>query len=166
MVKTLTLLAFLLGSAHSHEAPLEVASSALQKDRPIPTQYTCRGRNISIPLRWRHVPSGTRSLAVVLTNETVGEPLRYLWAMYNIPPRQKWLKPNASLMHGERYAINSWGHVNYDGPCPSHGEHYYVLRIYALKKRFRFVKTIHAAALIDAMHNHIIATAKLSGWYS
>jgi len=166
VVKTLTLLAYLLGNVQSHEAPMEVVASALHKDRPIPVQYTCRGRNISIPLRWRHVPSGTRSLAIIMTDESAGKTLRYLWGMYNIPPRQKGLKPNASLVRGEQFAINSWGHERYDGPCPSKGEHHYVLRLYALKTRFHFAKTIRAAELKHAMHNHIIATAKLRGWYS
>ncbi len=165
MVKTLAIIAYLFGNVQGHEAPLQMASSAFQNDHAIPKRYTCRGRNISIPLRWRYIPPGTRSLAVIMTDEGAPKDRRYLWALYNIPPQQKWLRPNASLVRGEQYAMNSWGHVNYDGPCPTQGEHRYVVRLYALNTRLYFDKTINAAQLKDAMHNHIITTAKIEGWY-
>ncbi len=166
MIKTLTLLTYLLGGAQSHEAPLQVASSALRSNHPIPIQYTCRGRNISVPLRWRHIPAGTRSLAIIMTDENAPKDKRYLWAAYNIPPQKKYLKPNAGLVRGEQYAINSWGHVAYDGPCPVKGEHRYVLKLYALNTHLYFDKAIHASQLKKAMRTHVIESATLESWYN
>ena len=167
MVKTLTLLTFLLGSAQRHEAPLQVASAALRENSPIPTRYTCRGKNISIPLRWRHIPPGTRSLVIIMTDENVPKDKRYLWAVYNIPPQLRYLKPNMPLVRGEQHAINSWGHTNYDGPCPMKGHrHRYVVKLYALNTRLYFDKTVHAPQLKDAMHKHVIAAATIESWYS
>jgi len=161
MVETLTFLAYLFGNMHKHEAPLEVASAALRNHQDIPTLYTCEGRNISLPLHWRHIPAGTQSLALIMTDEAASKGKRYLWAIYNIPVQQKQLKTNPSLLRNERYAINSWGHLRYDGPCGKPFRHPYVLKLYALNTRFYFNKTISAAALKKAMRRHIIAFAKI-----
>jgi Raf kinase inhibitor-like YbhB/YbcL family protein len=161
MVETLTFLAYLFGNVHKHEARLEVASAALRNHQDIPTLYTCKGSNISLPLHWRHIPAGTQSLAFIMTDETALKGKRYLWAMYNIPVQQKQLKTNPSLLRNEKYAINSWGHLGYDGPCGKLIHHPYALKLYALDTRFYFNEAISAAVLKKAMRHHIIASAKI-----
>lgn len=160
MIKTLTILTYLFAGAEPHQLPMELRSTVLgTRGGEIPVSYTCRGRDVSIPLEWRHVPAGTRSLALVMLDKT--PPKKYLWAIYNIPPQQRWVESAAKLFRGEQYAKNSWGHLRYDGPCPSQNEHRYVITLYALKAHFYFDKKITTAELLEAMQHRIITTAKI-----
>lgn len=166
VIKTLTLLAYLFGGAESHQTPMELTSKVIQANGDIPITYTCHGRNVSIPLEWRHVPNGTRSLALVMIDKSAPKKRRYLWAVYNIPPKRHWIKPAAKLFRGEQFAENSWGHLSYDGPCPSQGEtHHYVIKLYALRARFYFHKKITTKELLDAMKHRVISSAKLEVHY-
>ena len=162
MVKTLAILAYLLGGAESHQMPMELSSSVIKPNGNIPITYTCDGKNVSIPLKWRHVPSGTRSLALVMYDQSAPKEKRYLWAIYNISPERHWLKAAEKLLRGAHYAENSWGHLRYDGPCPMRGEeHHYVIKLYALKAHFYFQKEITTAELFQVMAHRVIATAQI-----
>src|SRR5262245_4113201 len=44
----------------------EITSSAFKEKAPIPSKYTCDGANISPPLQWAGVPSGTKSLVLIV----------------------------------------------------------------------------------------------------
>lgn len=166
MIRTLAVLAYLFGGVEGHQPPMELSSVVLLPSGNIPVVYTCHGRNVSIPLKWSHVPAGTRSLALVMYDKNAAPKRRYLWTVYNIPPERHWIKPAAKLLRGEQYAENSWGHLSYDGPCPSQGEYHYVIELYALKARFHFYKKIRTPELLKAMKHRIIATAKLNVHYS
>ena len=100
MIKTLTILAYLLGGAESHQMPMELSSAVVKPNGDIPATYTCNGGNISIPLRWRHIPSGARSLALVMYDKSASKEKRYLWSIYNIPPERHWINAAAKLFRG------------------------------------------------------------------
>lgn len=161
MIKTLALMAYLIGGAELHQLPMELSSSVVQSKGEFPIAFTCAGRNVSIPLRWRHIPTGARSLALVMIDTSTPKK-RYLWAVYNIPPERHWMNTAAKLLRGEHYAENSAGHLRYEGPCPPRGEeHHYVIRLYALKTRFYFHQKVTAEVLLKAMEHRIIATAEI-----
>ncbi|MCB1827088.1 MAG: YbhB/YbcL family Raf kinase inhibitor-like protein [Coxiellaceae bacterium] len=167
MIKTLTVLTYLFGGAETHQPPMELLSKALASNGKIPIKYTCHGRNVSIPLAWRHIPAGTRSLALVMYQKDGVTKHRYLWAVYNIPPERQWITPAAKLLRGEHYAENSDGHLDYDGPCPSEGkQQHYVIELYALKARFYFHKNVATPTLLKAMEHRVIAKAKLDLYYN
>jgi Raf kinase inhibitor-like YbhB/YbcL family protein len=162
LIKTLAMLAYLFTGTHHHQLPMTLTSPISPK---IPVEHTCHGHNILFPMRWHHVPAGTRSLALVMMDEDEPENRRYLWAVYNILPERHWIGPAEQLLRGERYAQNSWGHLAYDGPCPLQGKHHYVARLYALKVRFYFEKKMAVSRLLKAMKHRIIATATLKMHY-
>jgi phosphatidylethanolamine-binding protein (PEBP) family uncharacterized protein len=45
---------------------IEVTSTAFQQGMTIPKQYTGDGADQSPPLRWSELPSGTKSIALVV----------------------------------------------------------------------------------------------------
>jgi len=164
MIKTLTVLAYLLTGAESHQEAMKLSSFGIYPDGEVSVEYTCQGRNVSIPVEWSHVPAGTRSLVLLMSDNS--PPRRvYLWAVYNVPPERQWLEPAAKLLRGEHYAKNTLGHLNYDGPCPSEGEHHYTIKLYALRTRFYFNKKVTAEELIQAMQHRVIATATLEAHF-
>jgi len=166
MVKTLAILTYLFGGMHTHHSHMSLNSSVLQPNQEIPKVYTCYGHNISPPLHWHHLPADTRSLVIIMFDKDAPEKHRYLWARYNILLQDNWIASNAPLLRGEQDAENSWGHLGYDGPCPSYGKHHYVIKLYALKVRFYFHKKVTVPELLIEMKHRVIATATLKVQYS
>lgn len=162
MFKTLAMMTYLLGGAETQQLPMELMPAVTMAGSELPSDYTCQGKNLSIPVKWRHVPNGTRSLAIVMYDKTL-TPRKYLWAVYDIYPEHHFLSSQSiNAFRGEKVAKNSYGHLQYDGPCPPPGEaHHYVIKLYALKARFFFREPISTPELMTAMNHRVISTAKI-----
>lgn len=72
-------------------------SSVFEHGTAIPSAYTCQGDDISPPLRWSHIPPGTKSLALIVDDPDAPDPnapkMTWVhWLLYNIPRIQMvWL---------------------------------------------------------------------------
>ena len=119
--------------------PLLLASPAFAQGGPIPSEYTCDGADISPPLRWSGVPSGTGSLVLVVEDPDAASGLFRHRAAVDIPPGVGGLsagyvrsRPAAGL----REARNDFGADDYGGPCPprSAGTHHYHFRLLAISR--------------------------------
>ena len=89
--------------------------------------------------------------------------LRYLyhWAIFNIHTI-KTLEDISSLPAGTQIAKNSWGKLEYNGPCPPPGTpNHYVFSLYALDTVLKHDSEIDAQALLDAIQNHVLGVAQL-----
>src|SRR2546422_8354396 len=65
---------------------LTVSSSAFKDGQPIPEEYTAYGKGRSIPLSWSDLPSGTRSIAIVMDDPDAKTPRPFVhWLIYDIP---------------------------------------------------------------------------------
>jgi len=143
-----------------------INSPALGANKEIPLIYTCKGQNISLPLSWSGVPKGARSLALVIYDEDTPWPNFYHWEVFNIPPSQHNLPADAHLAANEQEANNSWGKQIYEGPCPTQGEHHYVIRLYALDQNLSISADKSPLELHRAMEDHIIAWAQTTGRFN
>jgi len=45
---------------------MKLVSSAFIEGGEIPALYTCQGKDISVPLSWKDVPSGAKSLVLIV----------------------------------------------------------------------------------------------------
>ncbi len=118
-------------------APMSItlASPAFAAGGTIPSVYTCSGRDISPPLRWSGVPSGTRELALELIDpDAPGGPFLH-WALAQIPPTVRSLAAGQSVPPGTVAGTNGFGRIGYGGPCPPAGAkpHRYVFVLLALR---------------------------------
>ncbi len=167
MIKTITFVAYILSQAYGTvNDHFEIKSKAFPNKGKIPAVYTCRGRDISFPLRWRGVPTGTQSLTLIISDPDAPGGTWYHWALYNLPRRLKRLpKDGNNFVRKEDAALNSWHKQKYRGPCPPSGTHRYIVRLYALDTSFYFTKPPSAAELIKAMRHHVIASTELVGTF-
>ncbi len=134
----------------------------------------CKGDNESPQLSWtrgQDWDGEVGSYAVVMFDETASFTH---WGMYNIPPTRRSLPENAGVT-GSTFGsqiYNDAGLPAYSGPCPPpglvpHGNHYYVITVYALDAPLRlpftppFVPT--SPALFRAMLGHVIDAASITG---
>jgi hypothetical protein len=65
--------------------PLMLASPAIPPSGEIPSQYTCDGADISPPLTWSGLPSGTQSLIVVVEDPDAPSGVFHHWAAFSMP---------------------------------------------------------------------------------
>ncbi len=136
------------GSKHAHPAartattPIRVRSApvsirlsspAFAKGGPIPSLYTCNGRDISPPLRWSGLPSGTRELALELIDRDAPGGAFIHWTLAGIAPSLSGLASGEAIPPGAVAGRNGFGKDGYGGPCPPSGPaHRYLFVVMAL----------------------------------
>ena len=153
--------------------PTELRSAAFVHQGEIPQRFTCDGEDLSPPLAWSGIPSGTKSLALIVDDPDAPDPkapkrVYVHWVLYNIPPDVSGLGeaiPPAALPAGALEGLNDWGRTGYGGPCHPIGRHRYFHKLYALDKVFRDLGKPTKSQLLAVMADHILAEAHLIGTY-
>jgi Raf kinase inhibitor-like YbhB/YbcL family protein len=151
---------------------LTLTSSAFEPGGTIPSKYTCEGDDVSPPLAFAGVPSGTKSLALVVDDPDAPDPkapkkVWVHWLVYNLPAESEGLPENASGAGLPKDAITGLSdrkETAYHGPCPPIGRHRYFLKLYALDIALP-QKPLAKPELEAAMKGHVLAQAELIGTY-
>jgi Raf kinase inhibitor-like YbhB/YbcL family protein len=112
-------------------------SSFLSKKHEANTGSCNSGGNVSPAIEWSHVPSTTKSFAVLMTDPDGGRGRGSThWIAYNIPLTATKLPEGAGApgASGFTQGRNSSGLDHYRGPCPTVGDqpHHYVFAVFAL----------------------------------
>ncbi len=148
---------------------MEIFSPEFQPGDPIPRKYTCDGTDISIPLGWKKVPEGTKSLAVIMDDPDAPMGTWVHWVIYNIPATAKGLQENQPhsemLKDGSMQGINTGKQTGYSGPCPPGGVHRYFFKLYALDMMLPVKAGLTKEGLLEAMQSHIIEETQIFGTY-
>jgi Raf kinase inhibitor-like YbhB/YbcL family protein len=152
---------------------LTLESGAFAAGAAIPTRYTCEGDDVSPPLAWSDVPTGTRSLALIVDDPDAPDPAAprrtwVHWVLYNLPPDSHGLADgvkSTQLPTGTREGMNDWERTGYGGPCPPIGRHRYFHKLYALDVVLPDLGRPNKAQLLDAIEGHVLAQAELIGTY-
>jgi Raf kinase inhibitor-like YbhB/YbcL family protein len=153
--------------------PLTLSSPAFENGEPIPRRYTCEGDDISPPLDWSGIPTGTKSLALIVEDPDAPDPAApkrvwVHWVLYDIPETTSGLPEGAGgrdLPEGCREGLNDWKKLGYGGPCPPIGRHRYFFKLYALDTVLGDLKHPTKAKLGRAMEGHVLGTVELIGTY-
>ena len=112
-------------------APLVLSSATLAEGGEFPVDNTCRGRDVSPPLQWTGVPSGTVELAVVVRDVDAGGSVH--WVIAGLTSDVGGLAEGTAPT-GAVEATNDFGGPGWAGPCPVTGAHNYEIRLYALSQ--------------------------------
>lgn len=152
-----------------------ISSSAFVNLGTIPVQFTGDGKDLSPPLTWSNVPSGTKELALIVDDPDAPTPKPWVhWVIYKIPADQKGLvegfPPNPTLpeVGGALQGKNTWENsIGYRGPLPpqGHGTHHYHFKLYALGRAIDAKPNLDKEGLLAAIADHTLATAELIGVY-
>jgi hypothetical protein len=143
---------------------VELVSDAFANNSPIPQKYTCKGENISPPLRVLAIPPDTQSMALVVEDLDASPRPRVHWFVFNIPSVTADIfegKPPNGGMEG----FANGGKPGYEGPCPGYfkGVHRYRFRVIALKTSLDAPETITLDDIEQIFHENTIAQADLIG---
>jgi Raf kinase inhibitor-like YbhB/YbcL family protein len=147
-----------------------LSSPAFSDGQAIPNKYTCHGQDISPPLEWSGTPLQTKSIALICEDPDSPSGTFTHWVIFDVPVGATGLVENvpktATLPDGSRQGQNGFGNIGYNGPCPPGGKlHHYIFRIYALDAPLTLNSGASGDDLLNAMNNHILAQAKLTGTY-
>ena len=153
---------------------LEITSSAFKDQEKIPTQYImpgAGGKNISVPLSWKNIPSGTRSFALSVVDPHPVAQNWVHWLVINIPPNISSLEEGASrkkMPPGSMELKNSFGDIGYGGPQPPKGtgDHPYVFTLYALSvEKLDLGVNTSLSAFKKTLEGKILDSTTITGKY-
>ena len=157
-------IALAIVSFASGEGKMKITSSAFQEGGSIPSKFTCDGGDTSPPLQIAQVPSGAKSLALVVDDPDAPSGLFTHWMVWNISPQTNIIAEGSTPkgVHG----TNDFGKFGYGGPCPPSGTHRYYFKIFALDRELDLPPGTKRSQLDAAMKGHIVAQGELMGRYS
>jgi Raf kinase inhibitor-like YbhB/YbcL family protein len=144
---------------------MKLMSTAFQHNSPIPALYTCDGRDVNPPLAITDVPSGAKSLALIVDDPDAPRGTWVHWVLWNIDPATSTI-PEHSIPPGASEGVNDFKKQHYGGPCPPSGTHRYFFKLYALDRTLDLKSITTAAMLETAMKGHVLAEHALIGLYS
>ncbi len=158
----------------------EISSPAIGADGTIPLKFTangfgCSGGNASLPLAWKDVPAGAKSLALTMFDPDAPTGSGFWhWLVVNMPPTTTGLPEgagepgNAKLPAGAVQARGDAGVAGYFGPCPPQGDapHHYVLTLFAVDTDKLDIDANTAGAVVGFnLHFHTIDKASVTYTY-
>ena len=132
---------------------------------PIDPRHGCDGSNAAPPLAWNGVPEAAQELAVALVDQSDlsrGRPFVH-WALTGLDPALPGLVEDEVPL-GARTALNFFGNVGYDGPCPPPGStHVYELTLFALGQQLEVAEGTPAAEVLDLVGTVAIDQTTVTG---
>ncbi|WP_445927562.1 YbhB/YbcL family Raf kinase inhibitor-like protein [Leptodesmis sp.] len=163
------------GSDRPSSSPTPVGGTTMKLESPafsanglIPSEYTCDGKNISPPLTWTEIPTGTQSLALIVDDPDAPRGTFVHWVVYNLPATLTELPAHVTMetdLAGGLQGKNDFRSLGYGGPCPPSGTHRYFFKLYALDQPLRLPAGASKAQVLTTAEGHILASAELIGRY-
>jgi Raf kinase inhibitor-like YbhB/YbcL family protein len=157
-------IALAIASVAAGGAKMKITSSAFQDGGNIPSKFTCDGGDASPPLQIADVPSGAKSVVLVVDDPDAPSGLFTHWMVWNISPQTNAIAEGTTPkgVHG----TNDFGKSGYGGPCPPSGTHRYYFKIFALDRELDLPSGAKRSQLDAAMKGHVVAQGELMGRYS
>jgi hypothetical protein len=146
----------------------KLESPAFRNHTDIPAEYTCDGKDIPPPLKWRDSPVGTKSFVLIVDDPDAPDPKApqrtwVHWLVYNIPPDAASL--DQKLPEKAQIGVNDFKKTAWGGPCPPKGKHRYFYKLYALDTILKFSHAPTKKELEAAMKGHVLGQSELIGLY-
>ena len=150
-------------TSFSNSPKLKITSTSFANNSSIPAKYSCEGEEASPPLLISDIPSGTKSLAIILHDPDAPREGGFThWVVWNIEPGNNNIPEN---FKGAQQGLNGAGQPGYKGMCPPSGTHHYHFMVYALDTKLDIDKKKDKAGLEKSMQGHILAQGDLVGLY-
>ncbi|MGK8521790.1 YbhB/YbcL family Raf kinase inhibitor-like protein [Nocardia asteroides] len=145
---------------------ISVRSPAFDHGDPIPTVYTCNGRNEPPPLTWT-APAQAADLALIVDDPDAPSGLFTHWVVSNIPPTTTSIEQGQTPAGGV-VSLNSANRAEYFGPCPPAGTgvHHYRFTVYALSHPVTVTPDTTPDAARSAIVDASLGDGQLIGTYT
>lgn len=150
---------------------IELRSPAFASMAQIPPSHvgSASGGNLSPPLQWSGLPSGTQELVLIVEDADAPLPFAFVHAIaVGISPQLEGF-PVGALSSASRglltLGLNTFGSATYVGPQPltGHGPHRYSFQLLALDRPMYFDMPPNRARLLKAIDGAVIGRGRLDG---
>jgi Raf kinase inhibitor-like YbhB/YbcL family protein len=146
------------------EASMKLTSPAFEHNQKIPVLYTCDGGNIHPPLEISGVPSGAKSLALIVDDPDAPGGTFTHWVIWNIHPDTAVIEEGA-VPEKSQEGTNSAGQIGFFPPCPPSGQHRYFFTLYALDAKLGLDGKATKTDVEKAIAGHVMAQSLFVGVY-
>lgn len=143
---------------------MRITSPDFDDNGMIPSRFTRDGENLRPTIKISDVPTGARSLAVIMDDPDAPTGTFLHWTAWNIPPDTSEI-PGDSLPNGSVEGPNGRAEIGYTGPCPPSGTHRYIFHLFALNETLDLEQKFSRDELEEKMNGKIIEEAQLIGLY-
>jgi Raf kinase inhibitor-like YbhB/YbcL family protein len=150
---------------------IELRSPAFASMAQIPPSHvgSAQGGNLSPPLQWTGLPTGTRELVLIVEDADAPLPFAFVHAIaVGISPDLNGL-PVGALSSASRgllmLGLTTFGSAVYVGPQPltGHGPHRYSFQLLALDRTLHFESPPSRTQLLKAIDGAVIGRGRLDG---
>ena len=135
-----------------------IISTDFEEGGEIPKKFGYKHGNEQPDIQFGSVPNNAKTLALIMDDPDAMAAVGKIWV--------HWLTYHdtngMTLIQGK----TDFGEIGYGGPAPPDGRHTYVFKAYALDIKLVLKEGYSKQELEDAMKDHILAEAKLTGTFT
>ena len=142
-----------------------ISSRDFEEGKEIPKKFGYKHGNEEPHIDVSPIPSGTRSLAVIMDDPDAMGAVGKVWVHWLV-----WFSSDVPVL-GKLSVVgisgkNDFGEIGYGGPAPPDKRHTYIFKAYALDDTLNLKEGYSKQELEDAIKDHILAEAKLTGTFT
>ena len=135
-----------------------ITCSDFDEGAEIPKKFGYKFENEEPNISFNRPPSSTTTLALIMDDPDAMGAVGKVWL--------HWLQYHNLTESSPVEGKTDFGEIGYGGPAPPDGRHTYIFKAYALDAELELKEGFSKQELEDAMKDHIIAEAKLTGTFA
>ena len=138
---------------------MELTSSDFQEGSEIPKKFGYKHENEQPNAEFSSIPSEAKTLAIIMDDPDAMKAVGKVWV--------HWLTyHNVTDPNSKIEGKTDFGEIGYGGPAPPDRTHTYIFKAFALDTKLDLKEGYSKQELEDAMKDHIIVEAKLTGTFA
>ena len=135
-----------------------ITCSDFDEGAEIPKKFGYKFENEEPNISFNRPPSSTTTLALIMDDPDAMDAVGKVWL--------HWLQYHNLRVSSPVEGKTDFGKIGYGGPAPPDGKHTYIFKGYALDAELELKEGFSKQELEDAMKDHILAEAKLTGTFA
>ena len=135
-----------------------ITCSDFDEGAEIPKKFGYKFENEEPNISFNRPPSSTTTLALIMDDPDAMGAVGKVWL--------HWLQYHNLTKSSPVEGKTDFGEIGYGGPAPPDGRHTYIFKAYALDTELELKEGFSKQELEDAMKDHILAEAKLTGTFA
>ena len=135
-----------------------ITCSDFDEGAEIPKKFGYKFENEEPNITFNRPPSSTTTLALIMDDPDAMGAVGKVWL--------HWLQYHNLTESSPVEGKTDFGEIGYGGPAPPDKRHTYIFKAYALDTELELKEGFSKQELEDAMKDHILAEAKLTGTFA
>ena len=136
-----------------------ISSHDFNEGKEIPKKFGYKFENQQPQIDFKNILDGTKTIALIMDDPDAMGAVGKVWV--------HWLEYHdindiTTIIQGK----NDFGEIGYGGPAPPDKRHTYIFKAYTLDTKLDLKEGYSKQELEDAMKDHILAEAKLTGTFA